>query len=176
MSSIRPFTLAISATALVVMTACGSNTTTPSAAPTSSATTSSATSSPSTTASAPAGPATVKVSTTKLGDVLSDSRGFALYKFVPDKNGVSVCYEANDCAAKWPPLLTTGAPKADAGANAAMLGTTTRKDGATQVTYNKMPLYFFAQDKAPGDVNGQGLGGIWWLVASNGTDVKKTAS
>jgi predicted lipoprotein with Yx(FWY)xxD motif len=172
MSRIRPFALAISAAALVVVTACGSSTTTPSASPT---TTSPPSASP--TAAAPTGPATVVVSTTKLGKVLTDSRNFALYKFDPDDKtpGVSVCYETNQCAAHWPPLLTLGAPKADAGANAAMLGTTTRKDGTTQVTYNKMPLYFYAQDKAAGDVNGQAVKNIWWLVAADGTVIKKTS-
>ena len=117
------------------------------------------------------------MSTTNLGPVLTDSRGFALYKFDPDDKaaGISTCYEVNDCAAKWPPLLTSGAPKGEAGADAAMLGTTARRDGAMQVTYNKMPLYYFAADKAAGDVKGQGLGGIWWLVGANGTPVKSTS-
>jgi len=44
------------------------------------------------------------------------------------------------------------------------LGEITRADGTKQVTYNDMPLYYFAGDKAPGDTTGQGVGGAW-LVA-----------
>jgi predicted lipoprotein with Yx(FWY)xxD motif len=176
MSSIRPFALTISAAALVVMSACGSSTTTPSAAPSSSSTTSSP--SAGGTAAAPTGPATVQISTTPLGKVLTDSRGFALYKFDPDDKtpGISTCYEVRNCATNWPPLLTLGAPVVGSGADDGKLGTTTRKDGTTQVTYNKLPLYFYAKDTAPGDVRGQAVGTIWWLVDADGKPVKTTSS
>ena len=176
MSRIRPFTLAISAAALMVVSACGSNTTTTPSAGAPSTTSSSP--SASQTLMIPTGPATVQVATTKLGKALTDSRGFTLYKFDKDDAtpGTSVCYEANDCAVHWLALLTAGAPKAGTGADAAMLGTTKRKDGATQVTYNKMPLYFYYLDQAAGDVRGQGVFGLWWLVAPNGTAIKMTAS
>ena len=179
MSRIRPFTLVISAAALAVMSACGSNnTTTPSAGAPSSTT--STTSSPSATQTVmvPTGPATVQVATTTLGKALTDSRGFTLYKFDKDDAtpGFSACYEANDCAVHWPALLTVGAPKAGEGADAAMLGTTKRKDGSTQVTYNKMPVYFYYLDQAAGDVRGQGVFNLWWLVAPDGKLIKTTSS
>jgi len=44
------------------------------------------------------------------------------------------------------------------------------------VTYNDLPLYYFYLDKAPGDVNGQGVGGIWWLVSADGKEVKTTGT
>jgi len=172
MSRIRPVTIAISAAALVVMTACGGGTTTPSATP--SATAPATSSSPSASQAAPTGPAAIKVSPSKFGNVLTDSRGFALYKFDPDTAGISTCYEVNDCATKWPPLLTVGPPTAEAGVNAAMLDTTPRTGGATQVKYNNIPLYFFARDAAAGDVNGQGVGGVWWLVGADGEPIKTT--
>ena len=170
MSRVRPFTIAISAAALAVMTACGGSTTTPSAAP--SATSPPTSSSPSASQAAPTGPATVQVAASKFGNILTDSRGFALYKFDRDQGGISVCYEVNDCAVKWPARLTAGAPKADAGANSTMLDTAPRKDGAVQVRYNKIPLYFYYLDKAPGDVLGQSVGGIWWLVGADGQPIK----
>lgn len=127
---------------------------------------------------APTGPATVKVTTTSLGAALTDDKGMTLYKFDPDDKtpGISTCYEVRDCAKHWPPLLTLGAPKAGTGADDGKLGTTTRKDGAIQVTYNKLPLYYFFQDKAPGDVNGQGVGTVWWLVSADGKEVKTLAA
>ena len=161
MSSIRPFTIAISGAALVAMTACGGSSTAPTAS-------SPTTSSPSTSAKAPAptGPATIKVATTTLGKVLSDDQDRTLYMFDKDKGGTTSCYEK--CEAKFPPALTSGAPVAGTGADAGLLGTTPRKDGTTQVTYKKMPLYRFTPDAKPGDVNGQGAGDVWWVLEAAG--------
>ena len=72
----------------------------------------------------------------------------------------------------WPPLLTTGDPVAGGGVDAALLGTTTRKDGAKQVIYKGMPLYYYAKDKAAGDVVGQGVGEAWYVVTPSGEIVK----
>jgi len=55
-----------------------------------------------------------------------------------------------------------------------LLGTTTRKDGGTEVTYHGHPLYYWAGDKKPGDVTGQGLdnyGGAWYVVDAGGNKV-----
>ena len=163
MSSIRPFTLAISAVAaLAVVTACGGTSTPPNAA------TSPATSSPaaSETASAPTGPATIKVATTSRGPVLSDDQGRVLYMFDVDKGGTSSCYAK--CAAAWPPVLTSGTPVAGTDAAAGLLGTTLRKDGTAQVTYKQLPLYRYTPDTQPGDVKGQGVKNVWWVLDSAG--------
>jgi predicted lipoprotein with Yx(FWY)xxD motif len=121
----------------------------------------------------PVGPATVSLGTTKVGKVLTDARDFSLYMFTKDKNGTSSCY--GKCEAFWPPLLTTGAPKAVKGADDSKLGTTKRTDGTVQVTYNKLPLYYYTPDKAPGDINGQGSKNVWWLVSADGSLIKKTS-
>lgn len=167
MNSIRPLTVAISAAALLTIAACGGTTTSPSA---SSSSSSSSSSSASESASGPAGPATIKVATTSLGKVLSDDQGRVLYMFDADKDGDSTCYD--QCAAAWPPLLTAGAPKAGDGTDDGLLGTTNRTDGTTQVTYNKLPLYYFTPDKAPGDVKGQGVKTVWWVVSADGKVIK----
>jgi predicted lipoprotein with Yx(FWY)xxD motif len=176
MSSIRPFALAISAAALVAMTACGDSTTTPSAGSSPSSSSSSGTSSPSasTTVAAPTGPVTVKVTTTALGAVLTDDKGMALYKFDKDVGSTLACL-TEPCATRWPSLLTLGPPKPGAGADDGKLGTVKRPDGLEQVTYNKLPLYYYFQDKAPGETKGQGVGGIWWLVSADGKEIKTTA-
>ena len=178
MSSIRPLTITISAAALVVMTACGGSTT-PGAAPATSpsATSPSATAAPSANkiVAAPTAPATVKVTPTSLGDVLTDDRGMALYKFDKDVGTQLACL-ADPCATRWPSLLTLGAPKPGAGADDGKLATIKRPDGLEQVTYNNLPLYYFYLDKAPGDTNGQGVSGIWWLVSADGKEVKTTAA
>ena len=53
-----------------------------------------------------------------------------------------------------------------------MLGTITRDDGTTQVTYNGWTLYYFVDDAAPGDALGQGLGDVWFLVTSTGEAIE----
>ena len=122
---------------------------------------------------AASGQATVMVRTTKLGKVLVDQQGRTLYDFVKDKNGKSAC--AGACAKFWPPLLTSGKPRAAKGVNAKMLGTTVRKSG-TQVTYNGHPLYTYLGDKKAGQTNGQGsttFGAAWWVLAPNGHQITK---
>ena len=57
-----------------------------------------------------------------------------------------------------------------------MIGTTTLADGTLIVTYNKMPLYYFAKDTKPGDVNGQGVGGVWYAVTPDGKLAGQTTS
>jgi predicted lipoprotein with Yx(FWY)xxD motif len=112
-------------------------------------------------------PAEVKVAKTVLGDALVDVKGRTLYMFTKDTRDTSNCYD--QCAVAWPPLLTTGAPKAGKGADAALIGTTTRKDGQVQVTYAGMPLYYWAQDKKAGDVLGQDVNKVWYVLAPDGS-------
>jgi predicted lipoprotein with Yx(FWY)xxD motif len=167
MNSIRPLSLVAGAACLVVMAGCG-NSSTQTGATTSPATTSPAATSPAATssASAPMGPATIKVATTTLGKVLADDQGRVLYMFDVDKGATSSCY--GKCEAAWPPALTSGAPVAGTGADAALLGTTKRTDGTMQVTYKKMPLYRYTPDAKPGDVTGQAVKNVWWVLDSAG--------
>jgi len=107
----------------------------------------------------------------KLGMVLVDSKGFVLYDFHKDKGTTSACYGA--CEQGWPPLLTEGEPQPSNGANASLLGTTERKDGTTQVTYNGHPLYTFAGDQKPGEANGNdtsAFGAEWYALQGNGEE------
>jgi predicted lipoprotein with Yx(FWY)xxD motif len=114
--------------------------------------------------------------------ILVDARGFTLYMSTQDSTGTPTCY--NDatfhCSKSWPPLLTTGAPKAGHGARASLLGTAKRDGGGMQVTYRGYPLYRDAgakqfglkADKKPGDVNGQGfLGGVWYVLSPSGKPI-----
>ena len=127
--------------------------------------------------SAPASPeatgaAVVTVATTpKLGKVIVDSKGFTLYDFHKDKGTTSSCY--GGCAQVWPPLETSGAPQAGEGAIASKLGTTSRKDGTTQVTYAGHPLYTYVADKKPGDTTGNdftSFGAQWYALEPSGKE------
>lgn len=138
-----------------------------------SPTTAASSPSPSPAASPAAAGATIAVATnSKLGQILVDGRGITVYLFVVDTGTTSTCYTS--CAAVWPPVLTTGAPQAGAGATASLLGTTTRTDGKIEVTYAGHPLYYFIQDKAVGDTTGQGVngfGGLWWVMSPAGAAI-----
>jgi predicted lipoprotein with Yx(FWY)xxD motif len=113
--------------------------------------------------------ATVGLAKTRLGEILVNSHGLTLYLFKADQGTKSACTGA--CAEAWPPLLVTGAPTLGSGVNASLVGTTTRPEGTTQVTYHGHPLYLFAQDHKAGETNGQGVsafGAPWFALNSAG--------
>jgi predicted lipoprotein with Yx(FWY)xxD motif len=117
--------------------------------------------------------ATIAVENTDLGDVLVDAEGRTLYMFVPDQqnNGTPTCYE--DCEQAWPAFEANGDQVAGDGVDESLLGTVERKDGTQQVTFDGLPLYYFSGDQAAGDVNGQGLGSVWWTMAGDGSLVQE---
>jgi predicted lipoprotein with Yx(FWY)xxD motif len=103
--------------------------------------------------------------------VIVDSRGHTLYVFRGDRGAESSCY--GECAAVWPALSTKGPPQAGNGADAAKLGTGERRDGSTQVTYAGQPLYTYAEDKRPGEAEGNGIesfGAEWYALEPNGAE------
>jgi predicted lipoprotein with Yx(FWY)xxD motif len=128
-------------------------------------------SSTSTSASAPAtAPASsegssAKVKTasnSKLGrTILTDANGMTLYSLSGEAAGKFIC-TSSACTQVWHPLTGSAA-----GAGVGSLGTVKRPDGTEQVAYKGMPLYTFAQDRAPGEANGQGIKdvGTWSAVA-----------
>ena len=121
---------------------------------------------------AQAAPAATGVGTAALkpGTALVDGAGRAVYLFEADNGATSNCY--GQCAQIWAPVPAGG--PTSGGAQAALVGTTTRTDGSTQVTYNGHPLYYFAMDKAPGDARGQGInrfGGGWYVVDPAGNKI-----
>jgi predicted lipoprotein with Yx(FWY)xxD motif len=106
----------------------------------------------------------------KFASFIVDDKGMSLYLYTKDTPGTSNCY--GKCATAWPPLLTSGAAVAADGLDASKLGTTTRTDGTTQVTYNGWPLYYYAKDKQPGDTVGQDVGSVWFLLTADGEAVQ----
>ena len=108
-----------------------------------------------------------------LGTVLVDSEGMTLYDFHKDKGTTPSCYGA--CETAWPPLSTAGEAQAMDGAQSSMLGTTERKDGTMQVTYNGHPLYTFTDDKKAGEANGNdfsAFGAQWYALMPNGEEAE----
>ena len=107
----------------------------------------------------------------KAGPVLVEAKGFTVYDFHKDKGATSSCYGA--CAASWPPVRSVGAPTAGEGAIASKLGTSERQDGTVQVTYAGHPLYTFAEDRKPGEANGNDVsafGAQWYALKGSGEE------
>jgi predicted lipoprotein with Yx(FWY)xxD motif len=103
----------------------------------------------------------------RYGTILVDGNGMTLYYSTHDVpgNGSSWCYDT--CAANWPPLSVSQFLVA-LPLNAADFGTIARTDGVNQITYQGWPLYYFHTDTAPGDTNGYGLLGSWFVISPAG--------
>jgi predicted lipoprotein with Yx(FWY)xxD motif len=104
--------------------------------------------------------------------VLVDGAGYALYMFVPDHQQRVTCTAL--CAKSWPPVFEVDhhPPRATGGVRSALLGADTDPAGGQVVTYNRWPLYTYADDPQPGFATGQGVdldGGYWYLVRADGT-------
>jgi predicted lipoprotein with Yx(FWY)xxD motif len=167
---LRPsFRLTALAAVAVIAVACSSSGSGTTSAP-SSAAPSAAPSSAAPSSAAPSGSATggltIGTASGAPGTFLVGPDGKTLYTFTDDTqgDGKSVCN--GQCATNWPPLVAEGGatPTAGDGVDAAKFGTATRDDGATQVTYDGWPLYYYAADTAAGQTNGEGVGGKWFVA------------
>jgi predicted lipoprotein with Yx(FWY)xxD motif len=110
-----------------------------------------------------------------VGRYLTDARGRAIYMFERDTKNTSTCTTADGCAIAWPPVPATPLTSTDSSVRAAMLGTINRSDNRKQTAYNGMPVYYYEDDKKPGDIEGQGkqeFGGLWYLVSPSGREIK----
>lgn len=94
---------------------------------------------------------------------LVDQEGRTLYVFLRDAKGKSACLDK--CAVTWPPMV--GDAVNGEGVDGFLLSTHVRPDGTMQTTYRDLPLYRFGTDK-PGDANGQGMDGVWFMLDENG--------
>ncbi len=123
--------------------------------------------------SAPAGkePTINVVTDPKLGQILVGDNGMTLYVFTKDTADTSNCDSA--CQALWPLLMTQGKPNLGTGVDASKIGTAKLANGSMVVTYNHMPLYYYANDKKAGDTNGQGIGSVWYAIGPDGNMVTK---
>ena len=115
------------------------------------------------------GEAAVVTADSDLGAILTDAAGMTIYFFANDTEGTSNC--EGDCLANWPPVEAEDSPAAGEGVTAE-LGTIERTDGTRQLTVNGFPAYYFANDAAAGDVNGQGVGGVWWVFGADGEHIE----
>jgi predicted lipoprotein with Yx(FWY)xxD motif len=107
----------------------------------------------------------------KLGEIVVDKNGMTVYRFLKDKawpKSVSNCTGA--CLEKWPAVGPVAADDTKGVVKKGLMPFT-RPDGVKQMTVNCWPIYTFAGDKAPGDTNGQGVGGTWYAVSPDGKPI-----
>jgi predicted lipoprotein with Yx(FWY)xxD motif len=115
---------------------------------------------------------TIETADSQYGTILFGGDDRAIYLFDRETSDRSECYGA--CAKAWPPVLTEGEPRASGAVEAGLLGTTERDDGATQVTYDGHPLYYYVDDP-PGEVlchNVEEFGGLWLVLEPGGEAVQ----
>jgi predicted lipoprotein with Yx(FWY)xxD motif len=108
-----------------------------------------------------------------LGKILVDNKGMTLYMFDKDTTDKSNC--TGDCLKNWPALTVADEKEVMTPGDGVTgkLAVITRDDGTYQVTVNGMPLYTYAKDSKAGDVVGQAVGDVWWVVSADGMKVDK---
>ncbi len=154
-----PALMAVTAAALLTLSACGSSSSTTASPPAGGANTGSP-------AAAASG---LHVADTSLGKVLVDARGETVYMFTPDSSGKSTC--DSSCLQYWPPV----APGKAASTVTGKVASTSTTAGGQIATVGGWPVYTFTQDQKPGDVTGEGFsdfGGVWYAVSASGQPVK----
>lgn len=159
---------AVALLAIVVLGACSSSSSKPAstAAPNGTSTTLAS----STTSSAAAtGTATLALATNaKIGQqILVNAAGHTVYMYVPDGTSTTSKVPAA-IKANWPAVTATGTPTAASGLDQTKLAVSAQADGSQQASYGGHLLYTFIKDTAPGDANGEGLGGVWYAVLASG--------
>ena len=115
--------------------------------------------------------ADISVRPTRLGRILVGANQHTLYLFREDSHGESSC--TGGCARVWPPVIVDGNPHAGEGVSQAKVSTTVRNDGSRQLVYNGHPLYELSADTKPGQTQGQGFLGTWFVVSPSGRQIGK---
>ncbi|MGW7518273.1 SCO0930 family lipoprotein [Streptomyces sp. NPDC054796] len=111
----------------------------------------------------------------KLGEVVTDSKGWTLYRFDEDTASPPRSSCEGTCAEAWPPVPAADATAAD-GIAPERLGKVERADGTWQLTLAGWPVYRYAKDTAPGDTKGHGVGGTWNALAPDGKKAGRSAA
>lgn len=97
-----------------------------------------------------------------LGNILVDAEGFTLYFFTRDVSGESACAEGS-CLANWQIFHVEDIVPGE-GLEVGDFAEITREDDQKQITYKGWPLYYFANDNAPGEANGEAVNNLWFVA------------
>ncbi len=96
-----------------------------------------------------------------IGNYLVDNRGMTLYYTVSDRPGYSNL--PDEILSSWP-VFSVPTVVVPPTLNTSDFATYSRDNNVNQTTYKGYPLYYFSQDKAPGDTLGNKAGGVWFIV------------
>jgi predicted lipoprotein with Yx(FWY)xxD motif len=124
------------------------------------------------------GSLTLSLQRSPAGTILATGEGNTLYDFVPDTPTHSACLN-DGCIFQWPPLVVHGPVRTGRGLDPSLIGTLTRPDGSTQVSYGGHPLYTYNLDVTPGMVTGQAIdqdGGLWYVINARAKEVTTSFS
>ncbi|MFB7249506.1 hypothetical protein [Microbacterium sp. NPDC056234] len=102
-----------------------------------------------------------------LGSIVVDGEGMTVYMFDKDTQGADASTCEGECADNWP-AVTVDSETPEVEGVTGEVGTITGVDGETQLTLNGWPLYYFVGDAAPGEVKGQGVNDVWWVLTPDG--------
>jgi predicted lipoprotein with Yx(FWY)xxD motif len=120
---------------------------------------------------AQAGPPSAQVRAhPQFGEILVDPRGMTLYVTTRDILDASACF--GTCSQVWPPLLAGQGEPVPGDGLRVPLNTLARPDGGRQITYAGRPLYLFSRDAQPGEANGQGFDGVWFVMPAVSPNVQ----
>jgi predicted lipoprotein with Yx(FWY)xxD motif len=157
------------------LTGCGGSPGTSTTTPAPATTPASTSAAPTTTSPTAAAAVDLKTASSSAGNIVVDAKGMSVYFFTKDvkDSGTSAC--TGTCLTAWPPVTSTSAAPTAEGITG-KVGTITTPDGAKQLTLNGLPLYYFAKDKKPGDVLGQGVNDVWYLANPAGEMIKKAGA
>jgi len=160
----RTIGTAVVAVGLLALAACGDDY--DSSGNGSAATSSARSESPSVSASG----AVLATADSDFGQIVVDGQGMTAYVFDKDTadSGTSAC--SGQCLDIWPAITADSDQPAVDGVDGTV-GTITRDDGTRQVTLDGMPLYTYAPDEKAGDVKGEGVQGVWWVVGPDGAKI-----
>lgn len=105
----------------------------------------------------------------RIGTYVADHDGFTLYRFDRDTTNPPASNCSGECEETWPRvLLTWPASVYVEGVDPSIVSYIELENGDCQLTINNWPVYYFVNDRAAGDVNGQGIGDVWFAIAPTG--------
>lgn len=113
---------------------------------------------------------TLQTSTVGGQTIVVDGRGMTVYYYTLDKPGETKSACTGGCASLWPAVTSDTAPALQGVTGT--LGTLATADGKQQVTINGMPIYYYAKDTAAGQVKGQGVAGVWYVLGADGSMIQ----
>lgn len=169
------FLAAASAASALALAGCGggggsspASSSAPAAAPASPSSAAPSSAAPSSTASAEV--ETLKTASVAGHTIVVDGDGKAVYVYTRDNPGATTSACTGGCASLWPAVTSAGAPTLQGVTG--KIGSITGVDGKQQITVNGMPIYYYAKDTAPGQVNGQGVANVWYVIGADGSMIQ----